>query len=80
MLKFLVLDTFTIFNSKPLTAMENKKRNPSVPILIIGTVVFGQQLTRIHYEHIRTVDYIVLCSSLIFIGVGIYVSYKNMRK
>jgi hypothetical protein len=60
--------------------MENKKRNLSVPILIIGTVVFGQQLTRIPYEHIRTVDFVVLGSSLIFIGVGIYSYYKNLRK
>lgn len=57
--------------------MDPKKRKPGIPILIIGTIVFGQQLTRINYDAIRTVDYIVLGSSIVFICIGLYSIYKN---
>ena len=59
--------------------METKKRKPGIPLLIIGTIVFGQQLTRINYDAIRTVDYLVLGSSLVLICLGLYSNYKSSR-
>jgi hypothetical protein len=59
--------------------MDSKKRKPGIPLLILGTIVFGQQLTRINYDAIRTVDYLVLGSSLVFIAIGLYLIYKNSQ-
>jgi hypothetical protein len=63
--------------AKQKNVMERKKRNSGIPIILIGTLVLAQQLTRIHYEHIRKVDFVVLGSSLIFIGIGLYVYLKK---
>lgn len=57
--------------------MVTKKRKPGMIIVILGTIVFGQQLTRINYDALRTVDYVVLGSSLLFICIGMYSLYKN---
>jgi hypothetical protein len=70
---------FVIFRDKLLTAMETKKRKPGIPLLIIGTIVFGQHLTRINYDAIRTVDYLVLGSSMVLLCLGFYSYYKSSR-
>jgi hypothetical protein len=57
--------------------MERKKRKPGIPILIFGTIVFGQQLTRMNLDAIRTVDYLVLGSSMVLLAIGLYLIHKS---
>jgi len=59
--------------------MASKKRKTGIPILLMGSIVFGQQLTRIDYDAIRTVDYLLLGSSLVFISIGFYALYKSTK-
>jgi len=59
--------------------METKKRKTGVPLLVIGTIVFGQHLTRINFDALRTVDYLVLGSSMVLITIGLYSIYKSYR-
>ena len=60
--------------------MEKRKRIAGGPIMLMGAIILGLYLPKIDFDHIRTVEYVLLGSVSVFFLCGLYAFVKSLRK
>ncbi len=57
--------------------VETRPKRKGGPLLLLGTIALSSQIYKVNFEHLRTVEVVILSMSLVLIGIGIYSLIKS---